>query len=54
MLISSAWAHGSSGAESPGGVFPFVLLTAAVVSLLVYLAYSQWRKYRARREGGGE
>ena len=54
MLISPAWAHGSSGVDAPGGVFPFVLLTAAVVSLLVYLAHDQWRKYRARREGGGE
>lgn len=52
MLISQALAHGASGADSPGGFGPFILLGVAIVFVLVLLGEKKWRTYRQRRDGG--
>ena len=54
MLISPALAHGASGVDSVGGLAPLILLAIAVVFVLVFVGEAKWRKYRLRRDDGGE
>ena len=44
MLISSAFAHGSSGAETSAGFGPLILLAVGVVVVVVLLGEKKWRK----------
>ena len=53
MLISQALAHGGAGVEATGsGNFPLVLLGAAILYALIFLARGQWLKFKSRRGGG--
>ncbi len=54
MFISQALAHGASGADSPGGFGPFILLAVAALFVLVLVGEKKWRAYRQRRDGGDE
>ncbi|MEE8445197.1 MAG: hypothetical protein V3S44_07580 [Alphaproteobacteria bacterium] len=49
MFISQALAHGASGASSPGGLGPFILLGVAILFVLVLIGEKKWRAYRNRR-----
>lgn len=52
MFISQALAHGASGADSPGGFGPLILLGVAVLFILILLGEKKWREYRRRHDGG--
>ncbi len=54
MFISQALAHGSSGADSPGGAGPLIMLAVAIVFVLVLVGEKKWREYSQRRDGGDE
>ncbi len=43
MLISPAFAHGSSGAETSAGFGPLFLLAVGIVVVVVLLAEKEWR-----------
>ena len=49
MLISPAWAHGSTTSESVGSLGPFIILGFAIVFVLALVADSKLRKRKQRR-----
>jgi hypothetical protein len=54
MFVSQALAHGASGADSPGGLGPIILLAVAVLFVLVLVGERKWREYKLRHGGGDE
>ncbi len=54
MLIPPALAHGASGVDSVGSLGPLFLLAIAAVFVLVFVGEAKWRRYRLRRDDGGE
>lgn len=55
MLISPAFAHGSTGIESVGGfIGPLVFLAVIVVAVAYHLIKAKWRRRRQEREGLAE
>jgi len=52
MLISQAFAHGSTGNESVGGfIGPLIFLAVIVIAVLYHLAKAKWRRRRQERDG---
>jgi hypothetical protein len=54
MLISPALAHGASGVDVAASRGPLIILAILVVFVIVFVAEAKWRKYRLRRDSGGE
>ncbi len=48
MLISPAFAHGSSGVDSGGPHGPLILLVVAVVVVFLLVAEKKWRRRKLR------
>ena len=48
MLISPAFAHGSSGVDSGGQHGPLILLVVAVVVVSLLVAEKKWRRRKLR------
>ncbi len=54
MLISPAFAHGSSGAGTSAGFGPLILLTVGIVVVVVLLGEKKWRDRKRKRADIGQ
>ncbi len=54
MLISPAFAHGSSGVDSVGQHGPLFLLVVAVVIVSLLVAEKKWRRRKLRLQNAAD